>query len=522
MSTIVKIDLDDKGAEKSLDALSRKFASTGAAADKLGGSISGVQGRSENVVGTFQRLALGGAAWQALTTVVSKFNEEMKKGAAEGVEPYEISLDRLFTRIAEGQGVFAKLSGLLGKGLGESIFDAEEKEKRLDKAIAARQKRQETVDKIISDNQQRYASTELAMRQRAMAQDEQDAAKKLESLDQIAAAEQRVLDTMKRQRQEADIDATKDAFDAKSIEESNRRKDQAKQEGEIKLQALFARRAELESKYEEQLKTEVERIRETIQAMKDAGDADFSRIRELEAREEQLNKKRKDQAGVIREQEQIDHRKRLERIAEQAAAERQFFEDHKQLWQEQQNRENDRRQKRVDALAGVLRPQGLGTPLGGDGAQMRMGGPAANPVQQFIDALNPREIRQRILNDKLKELAEQREAAVGGLQGRELAREQDRFRRRERLLRNDLNKGIVGGRGGIEQADVAKAQNDELQARLGLVAQQQKWGGDMLNAFRQAGQDQIEQANMLAQQMGLIKKLQAQMEAAMQLLRKRR
>lgn len=542
MTTTVRIDLNDQGATTTLAALAAKFGSTGAAADKMGGSIAGVEGRlskasaaakkiggdigastakTDGMADSFRRLALSGGAWQALTYGVQKFNESTKAAAAEGVEPLELSVDRLIKRIVEGQGVFSKLSSIFGKGLGSSIFEDEEKEKRLDKTIAGMQKRREIQDKIISDNANRYADTEYAVQQRLAAQTEQDAAKKIKSIGDIDAAEKLVLATMKRQREEADQNAVRDSFDAKTIEEANKAKDRARAEGEMKLQTLFARRMELEAQHQEQLKTEIDRIREIIETEEEHGDASFSRIQELKAKEADLNRQRKDQMAVIRELADIDHRKRMKQIEDEAARQREFFNQHKELWQQQQERENGKRQNRIDAIAQAFRGQqqpGGPMQMGGGPQQRPQGGQMPNPVQQFIDALNPREVRRRVLEAKMEELNAGREGRLAGLGGRDRAAEERRIAQQERFIRRDAARGVVGGRGGIDQGDVAKALQDEANARIGVLDQQKKLNGDIIEGFRDAVQAQLAGANVMVQQAQLVAQLQKQLDVAMRLI----
>lgn len=493
MTTTVKIDLNDQGATTTLAALASKFGSTGAAADKMGGAIAGVEGRlgkasaaakklggdigtstdkSDGMTAAFRRLALSGGAWQALTYGVQKFNEASKAAAAEGVEPLEISFDRLINRVVEGRDVFASLSSILGKGLSESIFDIDRKAAELDKRVEFRKKRNEAIDKIISDNANRYADAEYAARQRIAAQAEQDAAKKIKSVGEIDAAEKNVLATMKRQREEADQDAVKDSFDAKSIEESNRRKDRARAEGEMKLQTLFARRMELEAQHQEQLKTEIDRIREIIEVEQESGDAGFARIQELKNKEDDLNRQRKDQAAVIRELEDIDHKKRLKQIEDEAARQRAFFDQHKELWQQQQDRENAARQNRIGAIAG------------GFGNQPGQQGP--NAARDFLNQINPRDVQRRLLDARLQDLAAGREGRLAGLQGDALVREQRRIRRDEGNIRRDVAQGVIGGRGGIQQEDVAKALQEAANVRINQIADQKKLNADVVAGFREA------------------------------------
>lgn len=408
MTTTVKIDLNDQGATKTLGDLAAKFGSTGKAADSLGGSIGNVEGhlgrmggaakragadiggaagKTAGLMATFKQVALGGAAWQGITFAVGKFNESMKAAAAEGVEPMEISLDRLITRVVEGSNALSVFGGLT-----DTVFAINDKEKQLDKAVDARKEKIKAIEKEIADNAARYAELGIANEMRAFALSEQNAAKKLKSSFEIQAAEQKILDTALELVKTESFSATEKA------------------KAEAAIQILAARRLELEAeqraevdKRNEALKIEHQRIKETIEASKEAGVYTKFYMDRLMAQERDLAQRRTDQDALQREREEERHRERIKQINERGALEKQRLDELEQQRAAAAQKEIDRQNKINEALAARLRG-------GAAGGQPQGQGPGL--AQQVIDRVQVRDIARAAAEERARINARNADARI--------------------------------------------------------------------------------------------------------------
>ena len=448
MTTTVKIDLNDQGATKTLGDLAAKFGSTGKAADSLGGSIGNVEGhlgriggaakragadiggaagKTDGLMASFKQIALGGAAWQGITFAVGKFNESMKAAAAEGVEPMEISLDRLITRVVEGSNALSIFGGLT-----DTVFAINDKEKQLDKAVDARKEKIKAVEKEIADNATRYTELGIANEMRAFVLSEQNAAKKLKSSFEIQAAEQKILDTALELVKTESFSATEKA------------------KAEAAIQILAARRLELEAeqkaevdKRNEALKLEHQRIKETIEAAKEAGVYTKFYMDRLMAQERELAQRRTDQDALQREREEDRHRERIKQINERGALEKQRLDELEQQRAAAAQKEIERQQKINEALAARLRG-------GAAGGQQQGQGPGL--AQQVIDRVRPADVareafmqRQRVIRANAQARIQQQIEQVGA-----------------RINDGDFVPGVDGEDDGAARRRIAAIRRNEL------------------------------------------------------------
>lgn len=159
---------------------------------------------------------------------------------------------------------------------------------------------------------------------------------------------------------------------------------------------------------------------------------------------------------------------------------------------------------------------GRGGMPAGDGAALmpQGGGGARNPADRLVEALNPDAIRKRILQAKLKEIDDERKGPFPLLPG-----EERRLRRRENNLRRDVEKGIVGGKGGIGEADVAKALADEAGKQVDFLAKQRGFNQDMVEALKKAAKAAADAAAEAAENKRVVEQVNEMLDKIGPLLR---
>lgn len=347
-----------------------------------------------------------------------------------------------------------------------------------------------------------------------------------------------------------------DAKKAAAIEEAEQRQaidEQAIRDGEDKIviEEMLGKKAAEASKNRTKLLAEQADIETKIKRMREAGSLTEAESAKANKRITELfgqqNKSLNDQIAAEREINAL----RKEREALAKAEMDRMNEIHARMRDQQLQKERDRAEKRVDALAGAFggpRGGGLGgmpgvgggggpegqqgrqqgwlgqalaawmpgrmMPRGGDGAQLAQGGGAGrNPADRLVDALNPDAIRRRVMQAKLDEIAKEK-------QGRDLRPQEERaFRLQEQRVRRDAMKGIVGGKGGINEEDVAKAIADEAGKQIDRVAKQQKLNAETIEALKKAAKVAAEAAAETAEANRAVEQINGMLDKVLPLMR---